>query len=303
MSSGIFLFSNLNEDIFQYILREMILIQIDSGKFFYEEGFEWNYFCCVARGKIELLIHNKHIKTYNEWECFGHMSLFCSYNKNIFGRENCALRCLQKADVYVIDGETFQFIQRQIINSKLEQNFFFSRKIFAFQSLDNISKFKISLCAHKQEYKSGAKLDDRKAYLIKEGHIICVKNNKEIKKYNQGDTVKINSLLLGKEYETEINYDFMKIGVGRNCPSNEGGNNKLKKCQTISNAKAISGNDNQKAICYEINKTDFEVSLGRDYKNEILYSMFQKFIKNNAFFNCLFPYNKRYEIYNLDVRK
>ena len=297
--SDIFLFSNLNEDIFQYILREMILIQIDSGKFFYEEGFEWNYFCCVARGKIELLIHNKHIKTYNEWECFGHMSLFCSYNKNIFGRENCALRCLQKADVYVIDGETFQFIQRQIINSKLEQNFFFSRKIFAFQSLDNISKFKISLCAHKQEYKSGAKLDDRKAYLIKEGHIICVKNNKEIKKYNQGDTVKINSLLLGKEYETEINYDFMKIGVGRNCPSNEGGNNKLKKCQTISNAKAISGNDNQKAICYEINKTDFEVSLGRDYKNEILYSMFQKFIKNNAFFNCLFPYNKRYEIYKL----
>ena len=92
------------------IKNPMILIQIDADKYFFEEGFEWNYFCCVVRGKIELLIQNKHIKTYNEWECFGHMSLFCSYNNNIFGRAKCALRCIQKADVYVIDGETFQFI-------------------------------------------------------------------------------------------------------------------------------------------------------------------------------------------------
>lgn len=64
----------------------------------------------IKKKSYKLLIQNKHIKTYNEWECFGHMSLFCSYNNNIFGRAKCALRCIQKADVYVIDGETFQFI-------------------------------------------------------------------------------------------------------------------------------------------------------------------------------------------------
>ena len=291
-----FLFANLNEDIFQYILREMILIQIDTDKFFFEEGFEWNYFCCVARGKMELLIQNKHIKTYNEWECFGHMSLFCSYNNNIFGRAKCALRCIQKADVYVIDGETFQFIQSQLIKAKLEQNFFFSRKVFAFQSLDNISKFKVSLCAHYREYKNGTKLDERKAYLIKEGHIVCMKNNKEVKKYATGDSVRINSLLLGKEYDTEIDYEFMKIAAGKGDTS---GNNKLKKCQTISNAKAISGNENSKAMCYEINKTDIEIALGHDFKNEILYSIFKNVISNNLFFNSLFPFNKRYQLYKL----
>ena len=349
-----FIFSNLNEELFQYILKELILIHLEPGKYLFCEGFPWNYFSLVPRGQIEILKSGTRVSLLSNWNCFGFESLFCSNLNTIFESNDISIKCVEKADIYLLDGETFQYVQAQRLKYKMEQFFYFSRRISSFQSLDNISKYKVTLAPHLREYNSEVELSKKNAYLVKEGSVIGYKKEKEVKRFTTGQLIKIYTLLFGKEYESEVNnvFDQLKI-VEYNNINGEGDNNNSvtgsniiqninlitaksnfsrKKCTTLNNTNysinvnsersyQISNNShiistnnynspntrslifNERTLCYELSKNDLEGSLGKDFKNEILYSMFSKFVRANCYFSNLFPMNKLYEVYQLFLLK
>ena len=354
-----FIFSNLNEELFQYILKELILIHVDSGKYLFEEGFPWNYFCLVPRGKIEILKSGTRIALHSDWNCFGYLSLFYSNLNTIFESNDISIKCIERADIYLLDGETFQFIQAQRLKYNMEKFFYFSRRVSAFQSLDNISKYKVTLAPHLREFDCETELNKKSAYLVKEGNVYGFKNEKEVKRFTQGHLIKINSLLFGKEYESEANniYDRLKIvdynsinGDNENDNDNDNNNKHTvlsannvirninvitakrqlykKKSLTLTGSNySLNVNPNlsyqmtdnshlsltnhfnsshrrfsqfkERTLCYELNKNDLEGSLGKNFKNEILFAMFSKFIRGNYFFSNLFPSNKLYDIYQI----
>ena len=340
-----FLFTNLNEDLFQYILKEIILIHVDKDKYLFEEGFPWNYLCLVSHGQVELLKSKERIKLFSDWDCFGYLSLFYSNLNTIFESNDFSLKCVEKAKIYLLDGETFQFIQAQRLKYKMEQYFYFTRRISAFQSLNNISKYKVTIASHLKEYHTETELNSKHAYLVKEGKVFAFKKDKEIKRFTMGQIIKINTLLFGKEFESEANnnYDQLKVMEctnhhnGDNSDNNNSTNYSIniltknqyskQRCPTLTNNNYsfnISSNRsckitnnthvpqtnlnssntktsyvNDRTLCYELSKTDLEWSLGKNFKNEILFSMFSKYIRANFFFSNLFPLDKLYEIFLL----
>ena len=106
----------------------------------------------------------------------------------------------------------------------MEQYFYFTRRISAFQSLNNISKYKVTIASHLKEYHTETELNSKHAYLVKEGKVFAFKKDKEIKRFTMGQIIKINTLLFGKEFESEANNNYDQLKV-MECTNHHNGDN------------------------------------------------------------------------------
>jgi hypothetical protein len=50
--------------------------------------------------------------------------LFYSNLNTIFESNDISIKCIERADIYLLDGETFQFIQAQRLKYKMEKFFY-----------------------------------------------------------------------------------------------------------------------------------------------------------------------------------
>lgn len=250
------------DEIFEYVMTDLILLNVSSGKYIFEEGFEANFFYIIAKGEVDILAHGKTIKVLREWEHYNEMSLFMNYNCN---RNDISLKCVSNTKIYLLDSEKFQAIQLRMIQYKLDEQFNFIDNISLLQTLGNYNKFLIAEQIEKEDYQSNTMLIEqgtisRNIYLIGEGSVLCKDKKKEVKMLTKNDYFGIDSLLFN----------------------------------VVSNLTYLT---DAKTSCYQISKKNIIEALGSDYKNVILLSFFKTYFSLNSFFHSIFHETKYNDLY------
>ena len=261
--TSIFMFANLTEATIQLIISELIRMQLPHGKVIYDKGFEGHFFFIVGNGKVNILFNNKLIKTYTQWECFGHMSLL--YEHGPSKTKNTA-QCDGDVTLFVLDGESFQVIRKELIKVRLEEQFSFIKQMPIFASLDAVAKYNIAEKITINEYAKGDKIIDSKVkhnnsnnvlFLIKTGSVELRKQHKFIKQLGVNEYFGVEKVLLD---ESTFKSNIAVIA-------------------TVT------------TTCYQITKGDLIEALGLHYKDIILLSLFKCFIRHHKYFTNIFSDN------------
>ena len=282
--SDIFLFEGLTEDIIQLIMSELVRMKLPHGKFIYERGFEGNFFFIVGEGKVNIVHNKKIVRSYAQWECFGHMSLLCDHGPT---KAKNSAQCEGDVMLYVLDGENFQTIRKELIKVRLEEQFNFIKQIPIFASLDAVAKYNIAEKITLNEYEEGDKIIDSKMKNTNNDDNNNNNNNTSpsvstnSKHYNNNH----NILFLIKDGCVEVRRQHRKI--------RELGVNEYFGVEKILFDELFKSSVNIIAICpttcYQISKGDLVEALGVNYKDIILLSLFKCFIQNHHYFNNVFP--------------
>jgi cGMP-dependent protein kinase len=241
--SNHFVFKDINPEMLNLVLSELIFFSFSKGKIIYEEGDEGNFFYIIANGKVESTVKDKYKKTYGKWECFGELSLLTQRN-----REE-TVKCLEKVEVFTIDGDNFKEIQKRINENILKERFNFLNSISIFESLDKNSKFNVAQKIKLKEFQQGDQIITKgevgdSLYIIKEGLVSCRIGIQEIRKLGVNDYFGQNAILIDLKRAMDI------IAL-------------------------------QKTLCYELTRNDLKDALGKDYIDVILYCFFKNSIEKS----------------------
>lgn len=112
------------------------------------------------------------------------MSLFCNMTNQ---KMKYSAQCDGDVTLYVLDGENFQNVQKELNKIRLKEQFEFLKKIPIFDTLHNIEKYNIVEKMKIFEYNTGDfivhedSLDNETVYLIKSGAVKLEKNNNTLK--------------------------------------------------------------------------------------------------------------------------
>lgn len=161
----------------------------------FKEGDSGNFFYLIKKGELELSLPNVTEKKYfKQGDSFGELALI---QKN---KRSGSVRSLAEAEVYCLEANIFKDIVQKLNNIDLKERIYFLNLIPIFKILNShqiqeIARYMIKCEFHKghiiiQEGDIGESL-----YIIKEGTIMCMKNDKEVRKLYSKDFFGTSSLL------------------------------------------------------------------------------------------------------------
>lgn len=186
------------------------------------------------------------------------MSLFCNMTNQ---KMKYSAQCDGDVTLYVLDGENFQNVQKELNKIRLKEQFEFLKKIPIFDTLHNIEKYNIVEKMKIFEYNTGDfivhedSLDNETVYLIKSGAVKLEKNNNTLKILGENEYFGLENILLDHSQNNIFNFDILALG---------------------------------NTITYQISKKDLIEAFGIEYRNIILFSIFKCFILNHSFFKDIF---------------
>ena len=254
-----FVFKDITPELLNLTIEECVFCTFNKGKVIYKEGDEGNFFYIIAKGSVEALEKGKFKRKYNEWDCFGELSLITQQK-----REETVI-CLENVETYTFDGHSFRNTQKRINEKILQEKFDFLNKISIFESLDNISKYNV---AEKQNLKvfiqnekiiKMGEIGDS-LYIIKEGIVSIRIGIKEIRQLKQYDYFGQNAILIN----TKRMMDVIAI---------------------------------EKTICYELTKDNLIEALGNNYVDVILYCFFKDCIEKSKNLKIIFTESILYDLF------
>ena len=254
------IFQDVSPDILSVMVSDMALIRLPQGKTVFDTNDEGNFFYIISKGKVSIKAHEKETNELSRWQTIGEISLFKEKKRE----EEIITK--EETDLFVIDGDSFRYIQQRNNEIILKEKYNFLNNIFLFESLDKISKYNIAQKIKKKEFAPNTKIITEgeigdKLYMIKEGIVSCRIGHMEIRRLSNNEYFGQNSIL---------------IDVKRG-------------------ANIISL---QKTICYELSKDDLKEALTKDYINVILFCFFKKAIeKNNNLKNIIID-SRLQEVFN-----
>ena len=254
-----FVFKDITPELLNLTIEECVFCIFNKGKVIYKEGDEGNFFYIISKGSVEALEKGKFKRKYNEWDCFGELSLITQQK-----REETVI-CLENVETYTFDGHSFRNTQKRINEKILQEKFDFLNKISIFESLDNISKYNV---AEKQNLKvfiqnekiiKMGEIGDS-LYIIKEGIVSIRIGIKEIRQLKQYDYFGQNAILIN----TKRMMDVIAI---------------------------------EKTICYELTKDNLIEALGNNYVDVILYCFFKDCIEKSKNLKIIFTESILYDLF------
>ena len=254
-----FVFKDITPELLNLTIEECVFCIFNKGKVIYKEGDEGNFFYIISKGSVEALEKGKFKRKYNEWDCFGGLSLITQQK-----REETVI-CLENVETYTFDGHSFRNTQKRINEKILQEKFDFLNKISIFESLDNISKYNV---AEKQNLKvfiqnekiiKMGEIGDS-LYIIKEGIVSIRIGIKEIRQLKQYDYFGQNAILIN----TKRMMDVIAI---------------------------------EKTICYELTKDNLIEALGNNYVDVILYCFFKDCIEKSKNLKIIFTESILYDLF------
>lgn len=241
---------------------------MDKNRVLFQENDDGKYFYIVKNGILELVINGERKKLFKEWDCFGELALLQKCKRT------GTVRCITEVDLFVLDGVAFRDIVKSINNNKLKDKIYFIDMIPMIKCLDNIQKTNLAKLISLVEFEDQEKiikegdLGDR-MYIIKDGVVSCRTKYKEVRKLYGKDFFGHNSILIDCKRSLDV------ISVG-------------------------------KTACYEFSRNTLKETLGENYKDVILFSIFKEAVQRNKFFSEIFSesqFEKMFELFQLKIYK
>ena len=254
-----FVFRDITEELLNLVLEKCIFCIFNKGKIIYKEGDEGNFFYIISKGSVEALEKGKFKKKYNQWDCFGELSLITQQK-----REETII-CLENVETYTFDGNSFRNTQKRINEKLLKEKFDFLNKISIFECLDSISKYNVAERQSLKIFHENEKIIQmgeigETLYIIKEGSVSIRIGDKEVRQLKEYDYFGQNAILM----HTKRMMDVVSL---------------------------------EKTICYELSKEKLIEALGVNYVNVILFCFFKDCIEKSKNLKIIFPDSILHEIF------
>ena len=261
---SIFLFDIIPEELIDIILSSLFLVKVCKGDIICQKDTPNEYFYIVLEGKFIELNDNdntnantnanvdKPLKVYKAWDCFGHTSLM-SPNQNEPMRNT--VKCVENAELFLLNGETFTSIKDKIIHHLCEERYEFLETISFFKSLDSITKHTLVNKMILNTYEEGEIIitkgsKDKSIFLIKSGSVSVLYKGKECKVLGTNSYVGIISV-------------FTK------------------------SKRTLDVVTKERTVVYEINSEDLYEIIGENYLEILLFSIFKEYVNMNTVLNEL----------------
>lgn len=223
---------------------------MEKDKVLFQENEDGKYFYIVKSGVLELLIKNERKKLFNEWDSFGELALMQKCKRS------GTVRCLTNVELFVLEGQLFRDIVKNLTSTKLKDKILFIDMIPMVKSLDNIQKTNLAKLITLKDFADAEKIIKEGDvgdgfYIVKDGCVSCQSKAKEIRQLYSKDFFGHNSILI----ECRRTLDVIAVG---------------------------------KVSCYEFSKATLKEALGETYKEIILFSIFKECVLRNKFFSEIF---------------
>ena len=187
------IFQDVTPDILSIMVSDMALIRLPQGKTVFDTNDEGNFFYIISKGKVSIKAHEKETNELSRWQTIGEISLFKEKKRE----EEIITK--EETDLFVIDGDSFRYIQQRNNEIILKEKYNFLNNIFLFESLDKISKYNIAQKIKKKEFAPNTKIITEgeigdKLYMIKEGIVSCRIGHMEIRRLSNNEYFGQNSI-------------------------------------------------------------------------------------------------------------
>ena len=189
-----FFLQTLNHQAKEEIIISMSLYSLQKGKTLYSQGFPGNYWFIVKSGELERFTNRKLIGTLKAGDSFGERALMNSAPRSntVIAKTDCLLWGLRR--------QVFRKILEFIFNSNYEQNMKFLDGIN--MPLDPTFKSIMANNLIQENYLQGQYICKEGEfascmYIIKDGEVDCIKDEKIIRTLKKGDNFGQKALLEG----------------------------------------------------------------------------------------------------------
>ena len=196
-----FFLQTLNDQAKNEIIISMSLYSLKEGKTLYTQGSTGNYWYIVHSGQLNKIMKDKIIKSINPGDSFGEHALMhnCPRNFTVIAVTDCKL--------WVLRRQVFRKILEYIFTLNYEQNMKFLDSINI--PLDSTIKSIIANNLIQEIYKPGEYIfkegqNGSCMYIIKEGEVECIKDDKVIRILKQGDNFGQKALLEGGKRSLDV---------------------------------------------------------------------------------------------------
>ena len=189
-------FKNLSQDQQDLIVREMKYFEMPAKSLIMQQGKICNFFYIISSGKAEIVENTKHMGILSEGECIGDSALLNNtpIQANITALEQCFL--------WGMDRLTFRMAVQEIYSANYNQNKKFIDSVPIFNALNKSQKELLLTSVTIEKFIDGEKIvveDDpgELFYLIKEGTVICKRNDRVLRTLGSGEYFGEQALLCG----------------------------------------------------------------------------------------------------------
>ena len=189
-----FFLQTLNHQAKDEIIISMSLYRVKEGKTLYTQGFSGNYWYIVKSGELERLYNNKLIGQLKTGDSFGERALMNGVPRSntVIAKTDCLLWGLRR--------QVFRKILEFIFTSNYEQNMKFLDGInmpldTTFKSI--MANNLIQEIYEKDQYICKEGEFASCMYIIKDGEVECIKDDKIIRTLKKGDNFGQKALLEG----------------------------------------------------------------------------------------------------------
>ena len=190
--SNHFFLQTLNDQAKNEIIISMSLYKLKEKQTLYKQGSNGNYWYIVKSGKLNIYINEKLIGSINEGQSFGEHALMNNSPRDttIISETECKL--------WVLKRQVFRKVLEFIFTLNYEQNMKFLNSINI--PLDSTIKSIMASNLIQEIYHEGQYIFKEGEfgncmYIIKEGEIECIKNDKVVRILKQGDNFGQKALL------------------------------------------------------------------------------------------------------------
>jgi cGMP-dependent protein kinase 1 len=185
---------NLEKQARIEVIKQMNYCYVTKNTVIFEQGSVGNYFYILKEGKVSLYINDEFKKFLVAGDSFGDLALLHGATRSgtIKAEEDTYMWCLER--------KKFKQIVDYIANKNFEENKSFIKSIPMFKDMDTNFITRLSTSMISVIYDSGTYIikDGESSdcmYIIREGTVVCSKNEKVFRNFTKGDSFGFMSIL------------------------------------------------------------------------------------------------------------
>lgn len=179
-------------------------MKIEPNQILFKQGESGYFFYLIKSGGLELhLPHSTEKKYLKKGETFGELALI---QKN---KRSATISSKEEVEIYCLEANSFKDVVIRLNNNDLKERIYFLNLIPIFKNLNShqvqgIARNMISLVYKKDQTIIEEGEEGESLFIIKQGTIICIKNNKEIRKLYSKEFFGTPSLLFNSKRSLTI---------------------------------------------------------------------------------------------------
>jgi cGMP-dependent protein kinase len=180
-----FIFKNLRENYITVIIHHMRLFTMKPAEVVFMQGSAASNFYVVCKGRLEVLINSKRIKTLNPGDSFGEMALLHNTPRT------ATVQTMTSCNLWVLDRKTFRSTLELLEQANYEENKAFIESIPVFEVLTKGQKDTLVHSLTNHNFVPGSVIVNEGdpgdlLYIIKQGIVLVTKNNQEVRRMGKG---------------------------------------------------------------------------------------------------------------------